>query len=565
MRDYRQIADQYARDVVDDKIPSCHWIKLACQRQLDDLARTEWHWRFDANLANAYCQFVELLPHVKGRWDSPTIRLQPWQIFFIATAFGWVDDEGFRRFRKALLVVGRGNSKSTMAAALALAVLCIDNEPGAGIYSAARTRDQAKVVWLIAHAMTTKTQGLRDAFGVLPMAHAITREAHNGTFRALSRDAQVSEGESVHMGIVDEIHAHPDRTVYDVVLHGMRARKQPLLLEISTEGDDRSGILVEEVDYLKDVLRGLVDGERFFGLYYTLDIGDDWTSPIGWLKANPNLNVSVFEDELLTLRDQALANPGAQASFKTKRCNIRHATMEGYFNMLAWDGPCRKPGLTFSDVQGWQCFFGVDLASEIDIAALSMVFRNGGNFAVFGRYYLPENAIIKGTPNYDRYRGWASAGSSKNSRWLTLTPGNVIDFEFIEEDLVQLAGELHPRAIGYDPYQATEMSQRMEKRGLAMIKVPATVAMFSEPMKRLGSLITSGRIKHDGDPVLAWMMGNIIAREDAKENVYPRKGRPDRKIDGAIATMIALNRAIAGELRRVSIYDQYAAEGGSTV
>lgn len=537
---YAQRAHQYARDVVDGRRVECEWIRLACERHLLELERKDWRWTFNAEKADDFCSFIEGLPHVKGRWNTDTIVLEPWQIFFVGSIFGWLDVETkWRRFRKALLVVGRGNAKTTTAAAIALAVMCLDHEPGAQIYSGAKTRDQAKIVWQDAWNMADRTAGMRDAFGLRNTAHAITLPREGTTFQALSRDAKVAEGHSIHCGIVDEVHAHPDRQIYDVMLHGMRARKQPLLIEISTEGDDDSGILAEETDYLHDILRGTVEGERFFGMHFTLDKEDDWTSPQAWRKANPNLGVSVFVDELEVLRDQALANPGAQGSFKTKRCNIKVGAIDGYFNTFAWDNLC-KADILEDDFISCPCWHGVDLASESDIASHIRLYRSGSKYAVFGTHYLPGDCIVTAGANRDRYRGWASGKRPA----LMLTEGNSTDFDRLERDILESARATSARVVAFDPTQATMLVQHLESFGITCIKVPQSAAHLSEPMKRIGSEIQGGKLLHNGDPILSWAIGNVIAKVNERDEVVPRRPHPAKKIDPAAALIIAKSRAI---------------------
>jgi len=226
-RDYVAIGRQYALDVVADKIPACEWIKKACQRQIDDLARKDFKYHFDHKRGSDICAFMEMLPHVKGRWKSKTLFLEPWQCFFLTVIFGWVDAEGLRRFRKALIVVPRKNAKTTIAAGIGLYLLALDKEPGAEVYSAATTRDQAKISWDLAKAMAQRTPGFCDRFGVQPLAHSIAIENLSSFFKPLSRDADSLEGLSPHGALIDELHAHKTREVFDVLDEATGSRRQP--------------------------------------------------------------------------------------------------------------------------------------------------------------------------------------------------------------------------------------------------------------------------------------------------------------------------------------------------
>lgn len=541
LNDYVARANAYARGVTSGKIPACKWVRLACQRQLDDLARKGWRWHFDRERANHVCRFIELLPHIKGKWRSRNIELEDWQCFSITTIFGWVDDQGLRRFRKALNVLPRKNSKSTMAAAIGLYLLALDNEPGAEVYSAATTRDQAKISWEIAKRMVERSAGFRERYGIEALAHSVTIESNAAAFKPLSRDADSLEGLNPHGAIIDELHAHKTREVFDVLDEATGARRQALIYIISTEGDNATGVFAEQVSYGQLVLGGQHEDDTYFAILYSIDPGDDWTTPEAWWKANPNLGVSVFLEDIEIRCRQAQRNPESQSSFLTKRLNVRVGAGEAYFSMLAWDRICKDVNLKIEDFYGRECIIGLDLASKIDIAAKVYLFPGDKEWTVFGSFYLPEEQLARGNPNYDIYRGWADRG------YLTVTPGNVIDYSFIERDLIEDCRNFDVRAVCYDPFQATQISTRMVAEGLPMLEVPQTVLRLSEPMKEVGARVLSGRIKHDGNLVLAWMIGNVKAKVDAKENVYPRKERSENKIDGAVALIMAGSHAIVGD------------------
>jgi len=472
--------------------------------------------------------------------------MEPWQCFQYCSVFGWLDVDGFRRFRKSYTEVPRKNAKTTGCAAVGLYMLAADGEPGSEVYSAAVTRDQARISFDIARKMVLQESGLRE-IGIEPLAHSLLAERSGSVFRPLASDADSLDGYNVHCAIIDELHAHKTREVFDALETGTGSRIQPLIWMITTAGVNRTGICYEQRNYLQQVLEGRHKDERYFGLIYTLDENDDWTQVRAWKKANPNYGVSVNPDDIRTLVQSARANPQSTNAILTKRFDIWCSAATGYFNMLAWQA-CRAK-IAIADFEGTECYFGLDLASKIDIAALVVLFKTGRGWAVFGRYYLPEDAIEPGKPNYDFYRGWAREGR------LTLTPGAVIDFEFIERDLIELNQQLHPREICYDAWQATELSTRMSAEGLPMVEVPMNARNISEPMKEMGASIIAGRFQHDGDPIYAWMLGNVTAKEDVKENVYPRKDRPENKIDGPVATMMPMGRAMIAP-DEICVYDR---------
>jgi len=550
-RNYVASARRYAEAVVGGEIAACKWVRLACQRQLDDLKRfrgKDSPYRFNPKLtdkqgrsfqpADNLCAFVERLPHVKGPLAGQPIHLEPWQVFILTTVFGWVKPDGKRRFRRAYIEVPRGSGKSALSSAVALYMLVADGEGGAEVYSLATTRDQARIVFGDAQAMARQSAGFRSRFGVGVGAHNIHVLASGSKFEALSAEGSTLDGLNIHLGCIDELHAHKTRTVYDVVETGTGKRDNSLLWVITTAGSNRSGICYEIRTFVTRLLDGVLADDSQFGIVYGLDDGDDWTLEESLIKANPNWGISVRPEVLLPLQAKAMQMPSAVNNFKTKHLNEWVNADTAWMDMRSWDR-CADSGLDIESYAGQPCWIGLDLASKTDIAALLLVFAHleiDGGFAVFGRYYLPEDTV-HATGN-SQYPGWMGSGR------LTVTPGNVIDFSWIEADLIDFASRFAIQAVAFDPFQATQLSTRMLAEGLPMIEVRPTVLNFSEPMKTLEALVLQGKLIHDGDPVLGWMVSNVVAHLDAKDNIYPRKERPENKIDGIVALIMALSRAI---------------------
>ena len=550
-RNYTAIARRYAEAVVGGDIAACKWVRLACQRQLDDLARFKGRnspYRFNPRLtdrqgrsfqpADNLCAFVERLPHVKGPLAGQPILLEPWQVFILTTVYGWVKPDGKRRFRRAYIEVPRGSGKSALSSAVALYMLAADGEGGAEVYSLATTRDQARIVFGDAQAMARQSAGFRTRFGVGVGAHNIHVLASGSKFEALSAEGSTLDGLNIHFGCIDELHAHKTRTVYDVVETGTGKRDNSLLWVITTAGSNRSGICYEIRTFVTRLLDRVLDDDSQFGVVYGLDDGDDWALEESLIKANPNWGISVRPEVLLPLQAKAMQMPSAVNNFKTKHLNEWVNADTAWMDMRAWDR-CADTGLDLDDYAGQPCWIGLDLASKTDIAALLLVFAHleiDGAFAVFGRYYLPEDTV-HATGN-SQYPGWMNSGR------LTVTPGNVIDFSWIEADLSDFASRFAIQAVAFDPFQATQLSTRMLAEGLPMIEVRPTVLNFSEPMKTLEALVLQEKLIHDGDPVLGWMASNVVAHLDAKDNIYPRKERPENKIDGIVALIMGLSRAI---------------------
>lgn len=543
-----EVARDYATRVLEGKIVAGSLAKLACARFVADEKRSAdgWTYRLDEERAAAACKFIGLLPHIKGKWGTQTIDLEPWQIFILVNLFGWIGEDGFRRFRTAYIEVARKNAKSTLSSGIALYLLAGDGEPGAEVYSAATTRDQAKIVWEASKEMVKRTPGLQSAFGVTPMAHSILVPETASTFKALASQEDKLDGLNPHGAIVDEFHAHGDRGVWDVLDSARGSRNQSLLLAITTAGFNRQAVCYKEREDVVKVLNGQLQSDRYFGLIYTIDDGDDWADPAVWLKSNPNYGVSVLSADMEDQAARALSNAQAQTNFLTKRLNVWVNADSAWMNMRAWDQAAED--IRIEDFADWDCYIGLDLAAKRDITAKVYLFVKDNQFRVFGRYYLPEAvAENRDHPNASAYDGWARSGH------LVLTDGNEVDYSLVEEEIVQDPLKYRVQKIAYDPWQALQLIQKLKDQGAPVVDIRPGVAQFSEPMKELEAMVISGRLKHDGNPLLTWMVSNVVCHRDAKDNIYPRKSRDENKIDGVVALIMALNMALRGQ--STSVYE----------
>lgn len=544
-------AHDYAERVAAGEVPACKWVRLACERHLRDVENQGsegFPFVWDEDRAADVCDFIELQYHIKGEWArrKERIKLEPWQQFVLCSAFGWVhQDTGLRRFRTVYIEVPRKNAKSTLSSAVGLYGLAADGEAGAEVYSAATTRDQARIVFQDAQNMARRNKEMCVALGINVGAHNIHVLATASKFEALSAEANSLDGLNPHLPIIDELHAHKTRSVYDVLESATGAREQSLLWLITTAGSDRSGVCYEVRTYVSKILDRVTEDETFFGVIWTIDDGDDWTEPASWEKANPNWNVSVKPDDMARLARKAMETPSAVNNFLTKRLNVWVNADVAWMDMRAWDR-CSDPALRLEDFEGEPVIVGIDLASRVDIAALRLVFHREGEFYAFGRYYLPEETIETSTNS--QYSGWVRMGK------LVPTPGNIIDFGYIEDDLRDLSGRFEIKHVAFDPFQATQFSTRMMAEGFPMVEVGATVKNFSEPMKQMEALVLAGKYHHDGDPVQTWMVSNVVAHMDAKDNIYPRKERVENKIDGVVSDLMALNLWMR-DTNEVSVYE----------
>lgn len=542
-RDYVAIAGMYGERVERGEIPACEWVRKAVKRQIEDQKRFSGkssRFYFDPDEAAKVCKFIELLPHTKGQLAGQKIRLEPWQIWILTTVFGWRRTaDGGRRFRRVYIEVPRGNGKSSLSSGVALYCLLADKEPGAEVYSFATTRDQAGIVFNDAKRMVQQTASLRSHFGVEVLSHALYVPKTNSTFQAKSADGSTLDGLNTHLAVVDELHAHRTRAVYDVVETSLGKRVNSLMWVITTAGFDTSGICYEARTMVRNVLNRSVVDESQFGIIYGLDEGDDWKSLAALEKANPNWGVSVMPEVVTSLQKKAIAIPSAAGNFMTKHLDVWCSAASGWMNMPAWN-KCAREELRREDFEGEPCYIGLDLGSKSDMTAKVLMFpredRDGRTyFVTFADFYLPSRAI-ETSPN-SQYRGWVEQGL------IRVTEGAMTDFNVVEEDIREDLSRYSVQSIAYDPWQATQLISSLEDSEAPLVECRMTVQQISEPMKTLEALVLDGRIQHDGNPCLTWMMGNVVAKVDAKDNIFPRKERYEQKIDGPVAMIIALSAA----------------------
>lgn len=567
----------YSDDVLSGRIPACKYVRLACRRQLEDLKRQDdprFRFRFDAQKAGRACRFLEQLPHLKGPKAGQLMKLEPWQCFVVTTVFGWVrKDTRTRRFRRAYVEVPRGNGKSTFSSGIALYALGPDGEAGAEVYSAATTTEQARIVYGDAEAMLRKRPALAKKLGFRISSHAIAQPSTYSTFRALSREAKNQDGKNIHVAVVDELHAHRTREVWDVLITGAAKRQQSLIWTITTAGTDTAGICYEVRDGVVKMLEG-AENDALFGIIYTLDEGDDWRAEESWVKANPNWHASIDHDVFRMAAAEALQTASKENNFKTKHLDVWCNADVAWMQMTAWDA-CADPTLREEDFDKQPCVIGLDLASKVDIVAKAKLFYRDvatgapeyrpeekpllgdgpttipaveRHFYLFVQCYLPE-AAVEASRNA-QYAGWAKEGRIRT------TPGEVIDFSVIKADLLADAARHRVREVAFDPWQATQLANELTEEGLTMVEVGANVKNFSEPMKEWGALILTKRFHHDGNPVMRWMVSNVVCHTDAKDNIYPRKERPENKIDGPVATIMGMHRALLAPPEAASPYEE---------
>jgi phage terminase large subunit-like protein len=550
---YIQAAQDYAQQVQTSVIPACKWTRLAVDRQVEDLQRepsAQWPWVFDASRAARICEFLELLPHIKGKWarERRLIELDAWQCFVLTTIFGWVHkDTGLRRFREVYLEVPRKNAKSTLSSGVALYMLTADGEQGAEIYSAATTRDQARIVFDDAKAMAERTPDLRTYLGVAILTHSITVAHTSSKFSPLAAEASTQDGLNVHFACLDELHAHKKRDLYDVIDTARGAREQSLLWIITTAGSDRSGICYERRTHITKVLDRVIEDETTFGVIYTIDDDDDPMEPSSWAKANPNWLTSVLRDDMEAAARKAAAMPSALNNFLTKRLNVWVSGESPWMDMRAWER-CADQTLQLSDFAGEKCWSGLDLAQKKDFAAYVKVFERKGTWYVFTRLYLNELAVHESGNAH--LSGWARSG------YVQVTDGDITDFDVLAEDMRADCKQFDMQEIAFDPALSMYFASKLIEEGLPLVEIAQRALFFTPPLLQVENLVLEKKLKFDGNPVMTWMVSNLVVKVSKfNELRSPTKERPENKIDGPMAMLMALGRAMASERTETSFWE----------
>jgi phage terminase large subunit-like protein len=538
------LVNDYARAVVSGKTLAGDWVVKACQRHLDDLERDDFAFKFDKEKAVKAINFIQLLPHTKGRWAAKgeLIHLENWQRFIVGCIFGWVrKSDQLRRFREVYLEIPRKNGKSVLAAGIGLYMLVGDNEYGAEVYSGATTEKQAWEVFRPSRLMALKTPALTSHYNIEVNASNLLRLEDYSRFEPLI--GTPGDGASPSCAIVDEFHEHDKPDLFDTMQTGMGAREQPLMFVITTAGSNMAGPCFEKRVEAQKVLKKVFDDERMFAVIYGIDEGDDFKDPDMWGKANPNLGVSVSRDYLEAQVGQAVRSPVKQNSVKTKHFNIWVGAKTAFFNMEHWTAG-GDDSLDIKDFADCDGIVGLDLAVRVDIACRVSLFwkeiDSQRHYFAFPHFYLPEEAL-ESAKNGKTYAGWAASG------FIELMDGAEISLAQIEEDILQIPNTHSVRELAYDPWQSTQIAQAVREEGIEAVEYRNTVQNMSPPMRELEGALAAGRFHHPDNPVLNWMVSNVVAKEDAKQNVFPRKELPENKIDGVVAVLFALGRAVVME------------------
>ena len=507
---------------------------------------------FDAKAAQLAMDFFpECLNHVEGEKAGQPFVLEKWQQSIVANLFGWKRPDGTRRYRKCAILVPRKNGKTTMVAGIALYVMFCDNEPGAEIYSAAADAKQAALVFKQAAGMVFQEPYLSSKAKVL--ARSITIENTGTYYWAISATSATKHGYNSHLVIIDELHAQPNRNLVDALVTSTASRRQPLIIYISTSDYDRESICNETYDYAAQVRDGIIKDPYMLPVLYTLGKDEDWKDPKSWARVNPNLGICLKRDYLDEEFKAALETPAYENTFRRLHLNQKTEQLSRYIPMDAW----RDCGGAFDIDSLYKrlCFGGLDLSSTQDLASFVMAFPfDAGVVKLLARFWIPEErAREREEKNRINYSQWARQGL------ITLTPGNVIDYDFIRAQVRNDAEMFDLQAIGYDPWNATQTALKMQDEdGLKMVPMRQGFLTMNEPTKELLRLIISGNLHHGDNEILTWNANNLSVKTDVSANVRPVK--PDfkiaNKIDGIIAAIMAVGMAaLTPAESRESIYN----------
>ena len=528
---------EYALEIVAGKIPASIYIIGACNRYLKDLEETDKEWHFDKDKAERFLKNAQKFAHVKGHWKTRNILFEPWQCWVWMNVYGFRNKEtGFRRVRVAHLEVARGNAKSAMASQCALFELALDNPNGNEISTLATKKDQARIVLDSSRMMALKSSSYLKHTGVKVLAHSIVHPKSGSIIRAMSSDHGSLDGLNDVMAVCDELHAMK-RSLFDVISSGMSKRKDSLLLCITTAGSDVDSVGFTQSAYAKKISTGDFSDDSFFSAVYTLDEKDDWEDEKVWIKANPNLGVSVDADSLRAKIEKAVITPADIPNIKIKHMNLWISEAHAFFDQNKWD-ECADKNLKMEDLAGASCRSGIDLASHIDLTSFATVFRKDGIYYIFEKTFIPE-ATVTSIKN-DLYDNCIATGH------LIKTVGEAINYDDFRKEVEAVAAKYRVQECAYDPWNAVEMAQKLSTK-MEMVKFPMNVANLSEPMKKLDVLIREGKVRHNGSPLLRWCLGNVVAKEDHNGNVFPRKSHTKLKIDPVIAILMAIGLWLQNE------------------
>lgn len=508
---------------------------------------------YDKAKADRAVTFINNLSHTKGKWAGKRFDLLPWQEQIVRDLFGIVKEDGNRQFLTAYIEIPKKNGKSELAAAIALYLLYADNEASAEVYGAACDRNQASIVFDVAKQMVQMSRPLEKRSKIMGATKRIVNYSNAGFYQVLSAETGTKHGLNVSGLVFDEIHAQPNRHLYDVLTKGSGdAREQPLFFIITTAGTDRNSICYELHTKALDILNGRKKDTSFYPVVYGLSDEDDWNDEANWRRANPSLGHTIGIDRVREAYQQALDNPAEENVFKQLRLNMWTSSSVAWIPEHVY-AKGNDP-IQYESLKGRSCYAGLDLSSTSDITALVLVFPprfEEENYIVLPFFWLPEDTLeLRCRRDHVLYDVWERQG------YIKTTEGNVVHYGFIEKFIEDLSEIYYIKEIAYDRWNATQMVQNLEGMGLTMVPFGQGYKDMSPPSKELYKLMMEGKIQHGGHPVLKWMGQNVVMRQDPAGNIKPDKEKSVEKIDGIVALIMGLDRCIRHQIDEGSVYDE---------
>ena len=524
-------AETYAQQVRTGNILTCEFVQLAVDRYYRDMDNAlDKGWYFDRKAAQRAISFIERLKHTKGQWAGLRFKLEPWQQFIIWNIFGWKMADGTRRFRYAYVEIARKNGKTALSAGIGLYMLFADGESRPEVYSAATVKDQARICFSDAVEIVKATD-LKNY--LTPYRNSIVYELKGGMMKPLSSDYGTHDGLNPSCGIIDEFHAHKDSGMFDVIKSAFGARKQPLMFIITTAGFNKAGACYAYRDNVIKILRGINEDDTLFGIIYTMDANEEWDNPQMWIKSNPNLGVSLFPNYLEDQVNDAKNRPEAVRNVMTKNVNLWVDAEKTWILDDAW---MKCVGTTeIEDLRGCECWGGLDLSNVSDITAFVLIFHENDKFQLLPFFWIPEEKMLekirKENINYDL---WVKAGFVK------VTSGNVLDYEFVKADILQIVEIYDLQSSAYDRWNSSQTIIDLQNEGMECNPFGQGYGSMSAPSKEFEKLVLSEKIEHFGNPVLRWMLSSTLIKTDPAGNIKPDKEKSVQKIDGIVASIMAL-------------------------
>lgn len=540
----------YADAVVTGQVVAGRLVRLACERHLRDLDLGGLRGlTFDEDAAQRVVDFFErFLTLTEGEHDGRPFVLAPFQKFILGCLFGWKGDDGFRRFRTGYVEIGKGNGKSPLAAGIGLYGLVGDREAAAEIYSAAVTREQAKILFRDAENMVKASHYLSQR--VDQRVNNLAVLSTSSFFRPVSSEKRGLDGKRVHMGLIDELHEHASSIAADKMRAGTKGRRQALIFEITNSGYDRLSVCWQHHDYSRQVLEGTIENDSWFAYVCQLDEGDEWDDEAVWPKANPNLGVSISHKYLREQVAEAKGMPSKQNIVKRLNLCVWTEQAERWLDMAQWDA-CDEP-VDREALLGQPCYAALDLSSTTDLTAFVATFPDeGGGFDVLCQFFLPADGIAKRAErDHVPYEMWAKQG------FLTLTPGSIVDYDIVRDAVVLFGAEYQTREIPFDAWNATQLATQLSNAGATVVAIPQGYSHLSEPSKKLEALLASKQLRHGNNPILRWMASQVAVEHGPNASIRPSKKHSTGRIDGIVALVMALSRAMVHGDAAGSVYEE---------